>query len=91
MSKWFFAVDRGGTFTDVIGIDSSNKIHTSKVLSESTLYDDSVIAGIRQILDLSPGEKIPLELHHIGHTRKTFLYFLQFVVFYICSFMKVIE
>ena len=61
MSKWFFAVDRGGTFTDVIGIDSSNKIHTSKVLSESTLYGDSVIAGIRQILDLSPIEKIPLE------------------------------
>ena len=61
MSKWFFAVDRGGTFTDVIGIDSSNKIHTSKVLSESTLYDDSVIEGIRQILHLSPGEKIPLE------------------------------
>ena len=61
MSKWFFAVDRGGTFTDVIGIDSSNKIHTSKVLSESTLYDDSVIAGIRQILQLSSGEKIPLE------------------------------
>ena len=61
MNKWFFAVDRGGTFTDVIGIDSSNKIHTSKVLSESTLYDDSVIAGIRQILDLSPREKIPLE------------------------------
>ena len=61
MSKWFFAVDRGGTFTDVIGIDSSNKIHTSKVLSESTLYDDSVIEGIRQILHLSPREKIPLE------------------------------
>ena len=61
MSKWFFAVDRGGTFTDVIGIDSSNKIHTSKVLSESTLYDNSVIAGIRQILQLSSGEKIPLE------------------------------
>ncbi len=61
MSKWFFAVDRGGTFTDVIGIDSSNKIHTSKVLSESTLYDDSVIEGIRQILQLFPREKIPLE------------------------------
>ena len=61
MSKWFFAVDRGGTFTDVIGVDSSGKIHTSKVLSESTLYDDSVIAGIRQILQLSSEEKIPLE------------------------------
>ena len=39
MSKWFFAVDRGGTFTDVIGIDSSNKIHTSKVLSDAVPVD----------------------------------------------------
>ncbi|RZD35875.1 MAG: 5-oxoprolinase [Methanobacteriota archaeon] len=61
MSKWFFAVDRGGTFTDVIGVDTLGKIHTSKVLSESTSYDDSVIAGIRQILQLSSEEKIPLE------------------------------
>jgi len=61
MSKWFFAVDRGGTFTDIIGVDSSNKVHTSKILSESTSYNDSIIAGVRQILNLSPKEKIPSE------------------------------
>ena len=26
MSKWFFAIDKGGTFTDVIGIDPQKKI-----------------------------------------------------------------
>ena len=33
MSKWFFAIDKGGTFTDIIGIDPQNKIHTCKILS----------------------------------------------------------
>ena len=74
MSKWFFAVDRGGTFTDVIGVDSSNRIHTSKLLSESTFYGDSIIAGIRKILQLSHEEKIPLgkiERIRIGTTVAT--------------------
>ena len=42
MSKWFFAIDRGGTFTDVIGLDPSNKLHKLKLLSESLVYEDSV-------------------------------------------------
>ena len=74
MSKWFFAVDRGGTFTDVIGIDPSKKIHTSKILSESSAYSDSVIAGIRQILNLRPDEKIPadtVERIRVGTTVAT--------------------
>ena len=45
MKQWFFAVDRGGTFTDIIGIDPSNKIHTSKILSDSSAYSDPVVAG----------------------------------------------
>ena len=53
MSKWFFAIDRGGTFTDVIGIDPSNKLHKLKLLSESLLYEDSVIEGIRRLLKLN--------------------------------------
>lgn len=40
MKQWFFAVDRGGTFTDIIGIDPSNKIHTSKILSDSSAYSE---------------------------------------------------
>ena len=60
MSKWFFAIDRGGTFTDVIGIDPSNKLHKLKLLSESLLYEDSVIEGIRRLLRLNSNQKIPL-------------------------------
>ena len=62
MSKWFFAIDRGGTFTDVIGIDPSNKLHKLKLLSESLLYEDSVIEGIRRLLRLNSNQKIPLNL-----------------------------
>ena len=61
MSKWFFAIDRGGTFTDVIGIDPSNKLHKLKLLSESLVYEDSVIEGIRRLLKLNSNEKIPSE------------------------------
>ena len=61
MKQWFFAVDRGGTFTDIIGIDPSNKIHTSKILSDSSAYSDPVVAGVRQILNLQPDDKMPID------------------------------
>ena len=61
MSKWFFAIDKGGTFTDIIGIDPQNKIHTCKILSQSSSYQDSIVEGIRQILNLGDGEIIPSE------------------------------
>ena len=48
--KWYFAVDRGGTFTDVIGIAPDGKAHITKLLSESSDYQDASIEGIRQIL-----------------------------------------
>ena len=62
MSKWFFAADRGGTFTDVIGVSPSGNTLTSKVLSESSLFNDSVVQGIRNILNIHPNQKLPLEL-----------------------------
>jgi|TARA_B110000438_G_scaffold198716_1_gene190219 5-oxoprolinase (ATP-hydrolysing) len=74
MSKWFFAIDRGGTFTDVIGIDPSNKLHKLKLLSESLLYEDSVIEGIRRLLKLNSNEKIPsnqIDRIRIGTTIAT--------------------
>ena len=61
MSKWFFAIDKGGTFTDIIGVDPHNKIHTAKILSQSPSYADSVVEGIRQVLGLGSDEKIPLD------------------------------
>jgi 5-oxoprolinase (ATP-hydrolysing) len=51
-SKWRFAVDRGGTFTDVIGLDPDGKYHTLKLLSDSPDYDDASIEGIRRMLNL---------------------------------------
>ncbi|RVH84737.1 hydantoinase/oxoprolinase N-terminal domain-containing protein, partial [Sinorhizobium medicae] len=33
---WDFWVDRGGTFTDVIGRDPSGALHALKVLSENS-------------------------------------------------------
>ena len=67
MKQWFFAVDRGGTFTDIIGIDPSNKIHTSKILSDSSAYSDPVVAGVRRILNVRGDDKIPL--HRIERVR----------------------
>ena len=55
--QWRFAVDRGGTFTDVIGFDPHDNIHTAKLLSESPDYEDAAIEGIRQMLG-APREKI---------------------------------
>ncbi len=74
MSKWFFAIDKGGTFTDIIGIDPQNRVHTAKILSQSPAYSDSIVEGIRQVLDLEMDEAIPsgrIERIRIGTTIAT--------------------
>ncbi len=57
--KWRFAVDRGGTFTDVVGIDPSDEFHTLKLLSQSSAYEDASIEGIRRMLGLASHEPLP--------------------------------
>jgi 5-oxoprolinase (ATP-hydrolysing) len=58
--RWDFWIDRGGTFTDVIGRDPSGKIHARKLLSENRdAYRDAAVEGIRRHLGLKPGETIP--------------------------------
>jgi 5-oxoprolinase (ATP-hydrolysing) len=53
MSRWEFWIDRGGTFTDVIGRAPDKSLHTLKLLSEnSTQYDDAAVEGIRRLLGL---------------------------------------
>jgi 5-oxoprolinase (ATP-hydrolysing) len=59
---WDFWVDRGGTFTDVIGRDPSGRLHTRKLLSESALYDDAAVEAIRRLLGLAQGEAIPADV-----------------------------
>ncbi len=48
--NWRFCIDRGGTFTDVIGIYGDKIEYCEKLLSESTQYDDAVFEGIRRAL-----------------------------------------
>ncbi|MGO9419583.1 hydantoinase B/oxoprolinase family protein [Roseiarcus sp.] len=56
---WDFWIDRGGTFTDVIGRDPAGRLHARKFLSESALYDDAAVEAIRRLLGLAAGEAIP--------------------------------
>jgi 5-oxoprolinase (ATP-hydrolysing) len=57
---WHFWVDRGGTFTDVVALSPDGGIQTRKLLSSHPhRTDDAAIRGIRDFLDLAPGEPIP--------------------------------
>jgi 5-oxoprolinase (ATP-hydrolysing) len=49
--RWDFWIDRGGTFTDVVGRDAVGVLHPLKLLSENPgAYDDAAIEGIRRLL-----------------------------------------
>jgi 5-oxoprolinase (ATP-hydrolysing) len=48
---WDFWIDRGGTFTDVIGRDPQGRLHPLKLLSENPeAYEDAAIEGIRRLV-----------------------------------------
>ena len=48
---WSFAIDRGGTFTDVVAQHSDGRLRVEKLLSENPgAYDDAALEGIRRIL-----------------------------------------
>ena len=58
--SWEFWIDRGGTFTDVIGRRPDGALTTHKLLSENPeAYRDAAVHGIRHLLGLKPGEAIP--------------------------------
>ncbi|OCJ15283.1 5-oxoprolinase [Rhizobium sp. AC44/96] len=58
--KWDFWIDRGGTFTDVIGRAPDGALHPVKLLSENPeVYRDAAIQGIRTLMGLQTGEPIP--------------------------------
>ncbi|KPQ07138.1 MAG: 5-oxoprolinase (ATP-hydrolysing) [Rhodobacteraceae bacterium HLUCCA12] len=48
---WDFWIDRGGTFTDVVGRAPDKTLHPLKLLSENPgVYEDAAIEGIRRLL-----------------------------------------
>ncbi|MEO5758930.1 MAG: hydantoinase B/oxoprolinase family protein [Mesorhizobium sp.] len=68
VATWDFWIDRGGTFTDVIGRDPQGGLHPRKLLSENPeAYSDAAIQGIRDLLGLPSGAPIPPGL--IGDIR----------------------
>ena len=57
--RWQFWIDRGGTFTDIVGRAPDGVLHTLKLLSESPQqYADAAVEGMRRLLGLSAGELI---------------------------------
>src|SRR5712692_10513125 len=57
---WDFWIDRGGTFTDVIGRQPGGTLVAHKLLSENPeAYGDAAVQGIRDLLGLEPGRPIP--------------------------------
>lgn len=57
--RWQFWIDRGGTFTDIVGKRPDGSLVTYKLLSENPeQYKDAAVAGIRFLLGLNPNEAV---------------------------------
>src|SRR6267378_1995026 len=57
--QWDFWIDRGGTFTDVVGRRPDGTLTAHKLLSENPeAYRDAAVQGIRDLLGLKQGEPI---------------------------------
>ncbi|MCB1451100.1 MAG: hydantoinase B/oxoprolinase family protein [Nitratireductor sp.] len=68
MTKWDFWIDRGGTFTDIVGRDPDGGLHPHKLLSENPeAYRDAAVQGIRDLLGVKRGEPVPS--HRIGSVK----------------------
>ena len=65
--RWQFWIDRGGTFTDCLGVAPDGQIHTKKVLSG----EGSPLVGIRALLGLAAGAPIPACDVRMGTTLAT--------------------
>src|SRR3954462_2949988 len=60
MQTWDFWIDRGGTFTDVVGRAPDGRLTAHKLLSENPeAYKDAAVQGIRDLLGLKKGERVP--------------------------------
>src|SRR2546429_9977822 len=60
LQTWDFWIDRGGTFTDVVGRRADGVLSAHKLLSENPeAYRDAAVQGIRDLLGLKKGEAIP--------------------------------
>jgi len=62
-TRWQFWIDRGGTFTDIVGRRPDGQLVTHKLLSDNPeQYRDAAVAGIRHLLGLAPGAPVTPDL-----------------------------
>ncbi|XP_077982211.1 5-oxoprolinase-like isoform X2 [Glandiceps talaboti] len=60
IGKFCFAIDRGGTFTDIYAKCPNGKVRVMKLLSEDpSKYPDAPREGIRRILEMETGQTMP--------------------------------
>ncbi|MFJ7960565.1 hydantoinase B/oxoprolinase family protein [Streptomyces sp. NPDC096319] len=60
--RWEFWIDRGGTFTDIVGRRPDGRLVTRKVLShDPARRQDAAVAGIRLLLGLAPDDPVPAD------------------------------
>ncbi len=60
LGTWDFWIDRGGTFTDIIGRKPDGTLVARKLLSENPGgYQDAAVQGIRDLLGIGGNEPIP--------------------------------
>ena len=69
---WEFWVDRGGTFTDVIGHAPNGSVHALKLLSYVPgQYTDATVPGIRALLAACDAPGAPIREVRVGTTVAT--------------------
>ena len=56
---WCFWVDRGGTFTDLIGCDPEGRLHVRKLLSEASVSGDPAVQAMRELLGCPGAHALP--------------------------------
>ena len=58
--QWRFWIDRGGTFTDIVARTPDGSLKIRKLLSDHPRQSlDAPVQGIREVLNLGPGDPIP--------------------------------
>ncbi|MGI9350047.1 MAG: hydantoinase B/oxoprolinase family protein [Rhizobiaceae bacterium] len=68
MNKWDFWIDRGGTFTDIVGRSPNGSLHPHKLLSDNPeAYRDAAIQGIKDILGLKQEDSVPSD--RVGNVK----------------------
>jgi len=68
---WQFWIDRGGTFTDIIGRAPDGRLHVGKRLSEDGAPVDAGVAGILALLGREDGPDARIDVIRIGTTVAT--------------------